>query len=155
MFKWLRTLINKRFTFVRRLYRNEVYAAYAYSLLWSEKLHREDGPAYVENYHKGGIRYQAYYKYNVKHREDGPAEIEYYNDGNYCNLGTPRYESYYLNGIYHREDGPAIIAYNKDGSIKSALYFVKDKRLTRDEWYTQLSTENKLKVAFGAYNYDD
>lgn len=138
MFESLRTLINKRLTFVRRLYRNEVYAAYAYSLLWSEKLHREDGPAYVENYHNGSVKYQAYYRYNIKHREDGPASIYYHDNGNISSC------YYYKNGFSHREDGPAYISYHDNRDVMYIEYYLNDELLNEQGWFSKVSTQSKL-----------
>jgi hypothetical protein len=37
---------------------------------------------------------------------------------------------------YHRVDGPASIYYNKDGSISSMQYFILDKEITEEQFYT-------------------
>jgi len=71
------------------------------------KIHREDGPARIENIsnnNPNGTNY-GYFSRNLLHRDDGPASI--------CGItkenpnGT--YQSYYQHDKLHREDGPALI----------------------------------------------
>ncbi len=57
----------------------------------NDKLHREDGPAYIGYNKDGSIRYEMYYLNGKQHREDGPASINYSIDG------SIDYEIYYLN----------------------------------------------------------
>jgi len=97
-------------------------------------------------YTNGNIKYEYHYLNAKLHREDGPAYIRYDKNGNIlC-------ESYYIKGRYHKEDGPAIISWDKDGNILYKEYYLNDKHLTEQEWYNQLSVENKLKFAFGLEN---
>jgi len=56
------------------------------------KLHREDGPAYIEYYKNGQMWKEWYSKNNVPHRENGPAFIRY------CEDGKIETKSYYING---------------------------------------------------------
>ena len=83
-----------------------------------QELHREDGPAYVENNIDGTKNYEEYYINGVLHREDGPAKIMYYINGNI------EREEYYKNGILHREDGPAKIIYYGNGNIDTEEYYI-------------------------------
>jgi antitoxin component YwqK of YwqJK toxin-antitoxin module len=97
-------------------------------------------------YSNGNIYSKSYYINGERHREDGPAFIYYNEDGNI------HYEAYYINEKKHREDGPAIIGYHQNGNIWYKEYWLNDKELTKEEWFTQLSIENKLKIAFGIEN---
>lgn len=95
------------------------------------KLHREDGPALIDNegvkwYYNGKLHRddgpaqiltdgtQFWYRYGRKHRNGGPATI-------YASGG----QRWLLNGKYHREDGPAIIY--ADGSHEWYLHDEKIK----------------------------
>jgi antitoxin component YwqK of YwqJK toxin-antitoxin module len=80
------------------------------------------------------------------HREDGPA-VTYYRAN-----GTLFSESYFLYGKRHREDGPAYISYYENGDLEHYMYFIYGKKLTKEEWFNQLSAENKLRFAFGIDN---
>lgn len=71
---------------------------------------------------------------------------EYYSNGNV------RFERYKSNDLIHRENGPAIISWDKDGNITYKEYYLNIKRLTQQEWYDQISVENKLRFAFGLGN---
>ena len=110
------------------------------------RLHREDGPAFIKYYKEGDVMREMYYIYGLLHREDGPAYIDYYGDDNLWE------ETYFLYGLPHREDGPAYIKYYFDGSIESSSYFINGKKLTKEQWFQQLSKSNKLKFAFGINN---
>jgi antitoxin component YwqK of YwqJK toxin-antitoxin module len=98
------------------------------------------------HYENGNINPEEYYIDGKRHREDGPAIIYYYGNGNIF------YEAYYLNGKYHREDGPAYVSYDRNGNIWYKEYWLNDKELTKEEWFNQISIENKLKFAFGIEN---
>lgn len=92
---------------------------------------------------KASIRY----KLNDKvHREVDPALIQYYENENIMSIG------YYKNDKLHREDGPALIQYYKYRNIRSQYYWIRGCKLTEQEWFSQLSVENKLKIAFGTLN---
>ena len=75
---------------------------------------------------------EMWYKNGLLHREEGPAVI--YSDG---------IKEWRKEGELHREEGPAII--NWDG-IKE--YWLNGKRLSKDEWWEQLSDEQNLKALF-------
>jgi antitoxin component YwqK of YwqJK toxin-antitoxin module len=70
----------------------------------------------------------------------------------YSDNGNILYESHYSNGRHHREDGPAHIKYYPDGNIEHKEYYLNNNELTEQEWFNQLSIENKLKIAFGMNN---
>jgi antitoxin component YwqK of YwqJK toxin-antitoxin module len=97
-------------------------------------------------YQNGNIYYKFYYLDEKHHREDGPAFISHYPNGNI------HYEAYYKNGESHRENGPAIIYYDEDGNIEHKEYYLNNNELTEQEWFSQLSIENKVKFAFGIEN---
>jgi antitoxin component YwqK of YwqJK toxin-antitoxin module len=97
-------------------------------------------------YDNGNIHYEAYYLNGKPHREDGPAFIGYYQNGNIY------YKSYYLNGRYHREDGPAYIEYDYYGNVRSKEYYLNGDHLSEQEWFNELSIENKVRFAFGVNN---
>jgi antitoxin component YwqK of YwqJK toxin-antitoxin module len=94
-------------------------------------------------YINGNIWHESHYKNGISHREDGPAYIS--NTNVSCKY-------YFKNGKGHREDGPARIIYNDGGNILYKEYCLNDKHLTEQEWFNQLSIENKLKFAFGIEN---
>jgi hypothetical protein len=71
---------------------------------------------------------------------------EYYDNENI------KYEEYRLNGRHHREDGPAYMYYNKLGTEECKLYYLNHECLNQQQWFNQISTENKLKFAFGKEN---
>lgn len=106
----------------------------------NRKLHREDGPAMIQNnseywyYH--GERHRdngpamiihnygcEYWVHGKKHREDGPAEV--YN----------HMKKWYFLGMLHRVDGPAVMLY--DGTI---LFYIYDERYEIDEWLYKLES---------------
>ena len=97
-------------------------------------------------YRNGNIWYEEYTLNGKRHREDGPSWISYYDNGNI------EFESHYINGEYYREDGPAIIYYDLNGNIKFKRYYLDKGKLTEQEWFNQLSAENRLKFAFEIEN---
>jgi antitoxin component YwqK of YwqJK toxin-antitoxin module len=99
------------------------------------------------DYLNGNIWYKEYRLNGFYHREDGPAYIVYYNNG------SVKREVYFIDGLYYREDGPAIIYYDENGNITYEKYYLGQNELTEEEWFSQLSIENKLKIAFGV-DYD-
>ena len=76
-------------------------------------LHREDGPAYVDQ-----DGYKAWYKEGKRHREDGPAQM--------WPEGT---NEWYKDGKRHREDGPAI-----DYIDGRKSWFIEGEKLTEEEF---------------------
>ena len=64
-----------------------------------------------------------------------------YKDGSYA-------EIYHKKGDkdhWHREDGPAYIGYNEDGSIYYEVYCINNKKLSKEEWYSDYGWKLKLK----------
>jgi antitoxin component YwqK of YwqJK toxin-antitoxin module len=101
---------------------------------------------YKTYYSNGNIFREAHCVNRVLHKEDGPAQIIYYENGGV------KSKTYYIYCRLHREDGPAHISYFPNGNIKSKEYWLDAKNLTEEEWFDQLSTDNKLKIAFGINN---
>jgi len=117
-----------------------------------DKLHREDGPAYIVE-EKDVLVTEEYYRGDKLHREDGPAYIveekvvlvteEYYRDGKPHRDGyAPAFitrnktgkilsQAYYRGGKMHRDGGqPAYIAYyhNANDSVaKQMKYYINGK----------------------------
>jgi antitoxin component YwqK of YwqJK toxin-antitoxin module len=99
-------------------------------------------------YDNGNIYSESHYLGEKLHREGGPAFVSYdYDTGSIVEV-----EVYYLDGKLHREDGPAIIYYDEDGNIEYKEYWLNDEELTEQEWFNQISIENKIKFAFGIEN---
>jgi hypothetical protein len=72
------------------------------------RLHRDDGPAYVE-IREDGSQSMGWYRDGKLHRADGPAWIDLHADGS-------RSERWYLDDAPHRSDGPACVITRLDGS---------------------------------------
>ena len=91
------------------------------STWYNEKgeLHREDGPAWIQNNHNGYI-FEAWYKNGVYHRVGGPASIIRQND-------RVTGETWYENGKLHRIDGPAVIRLDDIGIILEEVWFKNGK----------------------------
>jgi hypothetical protein len=100
------------------------------------KLHREDGPAYIEYYENenGNIWREVYYINGNIHREDGPACIYYYENEN----GNIWREVYYINGNIHREDGPHVIDYFENGSIKAEWYYLNNTPYSKEDYLEKI-----------------
>ncbi|GGE27305.1 hypothetical protein [Psychroflexus planctonicus] len=82
--------------------------------LWKLKsglLHREDGPAYVDN----GI--EKWYLYGALHREGGPAVVNKYE------------KKWYKLGKLHRENGPAI-----ESNVYPSEWWLNDVYYTESEF---------------------
>jgi antitoxin component YwqK of YwqJK toxin-antitoxin module len=113
----------------------------------NDLIHRDNGPAITEYHDNGNIKCKHYYMNGALHKEDGPAIVYYYHNKNVW------IEVYYLNGSLHREDGPAHISYYEDKYIIYwKAYYLNGDHLTEQEWFNQLSIEDKLKLAYGIYN---
>ena len=96
-----------------------------------------------KTYHENGNIYsESCYLDGKYHREDGPAFISYFMNGNVC------CEFYYIMGERHRESGPAYICYDENGNIHLEEYYINGKVLTREKWYSRLSTEQKVNLLF-------
>jgi antitoxin component YwqK of YwqJK toxin-antitoxin module len=97
--------------------------------LKNEKLHRLDGPAFIEYYESGKVRQKEYLVENEYHRLDGPAYVEYYESGEISE------KQYYIYGELHRLDGPAEILYNENGTIESETFIVNNICLIEFKYY--------------------
>ena len=95
------------------------------SYIKEDKLHNEDGPAYIYYNWNGVKNHEVYYIDGVLHREDGPAAIWFSESGDVI------YEEYFINGVLHREGGPARTIISDDGS-KTEVYFSGGKRHRED-----------------------
>lgn len=94
--------------------------------LWFQegRLHREDGPAVVE---QGVIEGEHYFRHGLYHREDGPAFVRHYLDG-----GDPPISIWFRQGHLHREDGPALIEGGPDDEDRCEAWF-RDNKLHRED----------------------
>jgi antitoxin component YwqK of YwqJK toxin-antitoxin module len=99
-----------------------------------------------EYYDNGNIRCEQHYKWGKHHREDGPAVICYDKNGNIYS------EIYAFNGELHRGDGPAYIEYYENRDVKYKEYWLNESEITEQEWFSQLSIENKLRFFLGCNN---
>jgi len=71
------------------------------------KLHRTDGPAYIDYYENGQAYREEYFLSGERHRTDGPAYIGYHENGQvYC-------ETYFLSGEEATEEQIEEIKFNK------------------------------------------
>ena len=94
------------------------------------QLHREDGPAYKDDYIKSWwINGKPHRSWKNFQQEDGPA-IEY-SDG---------YKEWYINGKRHREDGPAI-----ELSNGNKWWWLNGLNYYSEERYNEEIIEMKLK----------
>lgn len=76
------------------------------------KLHRENGPAYIEQRSNVNLEREIWCKNGKMHRDDGPADIITLNDG--------IQKSWYKNGKLHRDnDLPAYIENCNDGVVQN------------------------------------
>lgn len=101
------------------------------------KLHRTDGPAWINKEPKGG-EYQAWYFNGLKHREGGPAV--YYGSEE----GLPRI--WYKHGKQHRLDGPAVeFQYNPD---ESNQYWVNGREFSKEEFYKHFADLEESKKRY-------
>ena len=80
----------------------------------------------------GYFKSERWYKDGYLHREGGPAII--YKDGT---------KIWYKYGKLHREDGAAVIYPNGETE-----WWINNINLTKEEWWEQLSDEQKLKALF-------
>ena len=78
------------------------------------QLHREDGPAWIQNTHNGYI-FEAWYTKDKYHRVGGPASIIRRND---LVIG----ETWYENGELHRIGGPAVLMLDENGNVREELW---------------------------------
>jgi antitoxin component YwqK of YwqJK toxin-antitoxin module len=95
-----------------------------------------------EYYVNGNVMYESHYLDGKMHREDGPAYIFYYPNGNVYS------DYHYIKGKLHREDGPAIVEYYNSHSE----YYINGKNLSKEDWYSRLSAEQKVNLLYGKGN---
>jgi antitoxin component YwqK of YwqJK toxin-antitoxin module len=98
----------------------------------NDKLHRENGPAFIAYDENGKVYYESYYLNGKRHRENGPAYIAYHENGKVSS------ENYYLNDKLHRENGPAIITDNKNGKVSYEEYYLKGIYFTKEDWEKEI-----------------
>jgi len=89
----------------------------------NSRLHREDGPAWVESRPDGTV-FEGWYRNGKHHREDGPAWVEHRPDGTVV-------EEWRKNGELHREDGPACVKRFPEGIVFEEWY--EDGELHRED----------------------
>jgi antitoxin component YwqK of YwqJK toxin-antitoxin module len=58
-------------------------------------------------------------------------------------------EDYYINGSLHKEDGPAHRCYFPNGNLCCERYYLNGERLTKEEWYSKLSSEHRVNLLYG------
>lgn len=102
-----------------------------------DRLHREDGPAFLFYTKSGALTRETYYVDGHYHRIGGPSVLWYYENG------SIRYESYHKKGVAHREDGPACIEYCKYGGVISAGYWLEGDPYKFWEYYDISSSETQ------------
>lgn len=82
--------------------------------IWYEdnKIHRDNGPAFIAYDYQGNVIEEWWYKYGLIHRDnDEPAFIEYQNN-------TVASKHWYINGITYREnDKPSCISYFTENNL--------------------------------------
>lgn len=78
-----------------------------------DKLHREDGPAFIEFSYDEHPLYEHWYIHGNKGRmDDGPTETEYYLSG------KPKRQKWFTSGsLGRKDDKPTIISYDESGKI--------------------------------------
>lgn len=80
----------------------------------NDKLHREDGPAFIEFSDDENPISEQWYIRGRKGRKDGPAETRYYLNG------KPKLQKWFINGSFGRKDGgPTVVEYDQSGKIKT------------------------------------
>jgi hypothetical protein len=84
-----------------------------------DQLHREDGPAWIQNNHDGHI-FEVWYKNDIYHRIGAPASIIRRND---LVIG----ETWYENGELHRIGGPAVLRLDENGIVQEELWIENGK----------------------------
>jgi hypothetical protein len=104
------------------------------------KVHRDDGPAIktVNDYNE--VTYE-WYRLGWRHRKGGPA---------FETIGANSeriLEFWYRDDYRHREDGPAYINF----IVNEKLYYICNNMLTKEEWWQEISDENKIKSLFNGY----
>lgn len=100
------------------------------------KIHRSDGPAFIEYYPDGNLKREDWKIHGDFCRSDGPAYIQYYSNG------QAKIQEWIFNNLAHRSDGPAYIHYHEDGIIKHFRWY-KDGRDINDQ-ILEYMRENEL-----------
>ena len=132
----------------KRRYSKSDNAVY-YTVKYSKVLHRDNGPAIIQEDFSMWIRYgnlhrvdgpaviykngdEEWWFYGKRHREDGPSSM--------CSTG----EYWYLNNLRHRSDGPAVELKNgiKLWYLNGHLY--EDK----EAWFEALTEDEKAKAIY-------
>jgi hypothetical protein len=67
----------------------------------------------------------------------------------YHKNGNIYMKKYIWEGGYHREDGPAVIVYDENGNKYRQAYYISGKYLTKEEWYSKLTTKQKVNLLYG------
>lgn len=94
------------------------------------KLHRTDGPAYIEYDSNNTIWKEEWHIDGQRHRLDGPAGIiRSLSKNTLCN--------YWFNkGIIHRIDGPAFCQFDANGKLLIEHWYVNQIYISK-EWLTE------------------
>ena len=106
-----------------------------------DKLHREDGPAYIR-YRDGKVVSERWFIDNKRHRLNDPAVI-IYEDGKIIA------EQWWVTNFLHRENGPAIISYVNSPHIKKIWYLNGRELFKRD--FTSIEMIDRMK-AYSLFN---
>ena len=94
--------------------------------LVEDRLHRTDGPAWVERNAAGVVVHEEWWVEGRRHRMDGPAVMEY-NDA-----GVVTGEGWWVKGRMHRTDGPAAVVRNDAGVVVHEAWLVKGRHHRTD-----------------------
>ena len=105
--------------------------------LLNDKLHREDGPAWIEYDKNGKVVEERWYLNGIRHRENGPAYIKYKG-------GAVLQEQWVINGDLHREDGPAWIKYQNGKAVLEG-WWLNNKLLSKED-FTSLDMIVRMKA---------
>lgn len=89
----------------------------------NDKLHREDGPAYIKYYEDGTTEAEIYYINGKEHREERPAAIYFHEN---CEI---KLQKYFINGELHNMGEPAYIEYCNLGCLLKEIYYENNKKI--------------------------
>ncbi|GEM_PF-3781912 len=102
---------------------------------------RSDGPAEIDYYESGQIRFVNYYnEKGEEHRDDGPSNITYHENGS---LNIERWNQ---NGNLHRDDGPAEIRYYAAGQLASEEWHQNGQYFREDDGPQQVRYHDNGKI---------
>jgi hypothetical protein len=83
----------------------------------------------VDHYEDGTLRSVRMYDDDGElHNDIGPACQSFYKNG------AEWVREYYTRGNLHREDGPACQRWDINGRVVAAMYFLKDRFLSKADW---------------------